>query len=85
MADIKQEFKEGVHHHYYNLKQQELDLESKEAVTFRTWPKLIKHLDERATRECLTRSKLIETIIVKHLKSEQKIKELYKILDDIIG
>jgi len=85
MADIKQEFQEGVHHHYYNLKQQELNLESKEAVTFRTWPKLIKHLDERATREGIARSKLIETIIVKYLKSEPKIKELYRVLDDIIG
>jgi len=53
-------------------------------VTFRTYPKLIAHIEARAQAAGVSRSKFIETSIIKFLKSEQAIKRLYADLDNIV-
>ena len=81
---MKQNIFGGTHHHHYNLTQQELELQSKTTRTFRISPKLDDHLNELAKQKGITVSKYIEIIIHKFLKSEQKMKELYMVLDDLI-
>lgn len=82
---LNQSFKDGTHYHYYNLTQQELNLETKKECTFRASPKLIDYIEKRASASGISRSKYIETVLIKYFKSEQKIKELYAVLDEIVG
>jgi hypothetical protein len=78
------QIKGGTHHHYYNLTQAELDLETKKECTFRAAPKLLEHIEKRAKLSGLSRSKFIETTLIKFFKSEPEIKKLYTILDNVI-
>lgn len=81
---LKQNFSGGIHHHNYNLTQEELNLETKKECTFRAAPKLIEHIEKRAKTSGLSRSKFIETTLIKFFKSEPEIKKLYNVLDNII-
>lgn len=81
----KQTFHGGNHtHNYPPPTQQELDLQSKKTRTFRIAPKLDEHLEKDAKRKGVKPSSLIEIIILNHYKSDQKIKELYAVLENII-
>jgi len=82
---LNQNISGGTHNHYYNLTQQELDLETKVTCTFRLAPKLLDHIKKQAEAGGLPTSKFIESALIKYFKSEQKIKELYVILDSIVG
>lgn len=81
---VKQSISGGTHHHYYNLSQQKLNLETKETCTFRAAPKLLKFITDRAQKAGVPRSKYIESILLKYFKSEPHLKELYSVLDNII-
>jgi len=74
----------GNHTHHYHLTQQELNLETKETVTFRTYPKLIAHIEARAQAAGVSRSKFIESSLIKFFKSETAIKKFYADLDNIV-
>jgi len=74
----------GQHTHNYHLTQRELDLETKETVTARMSPKLIAHIEARAKAAGVSRSKFIESSVIKFLKSEAAIKRLYADLDNIV-
>lgn len=82
---LNQNISGGTHHHHYNLTQQELDLETKVTCTFRLAPKLLEHIKKQAEADGLPVSKFIESALIKYFKSERKIKELYVVLDNIIG
>jgi len=81
---MQQHFTGGTHHHHYNLTQMELDLETKETCTFRTYPKLIAHIEKRAKAVGVSRSKFIESALIKFFKSESAIKKFYADLDNIV-
>lgn len=81
---VIQKISGGTHHHYYNLTQQELSLETKKECTFRTYPKLIAHLEARAKREGISRSLLIEKLVIRSLKAEEAIKTVHANLDAIV-
>jgi len=81
---LRQNFNGGTHNHYYTLTQAELELETKKECTFRGAPKLIEHIEKRAKMSGLSRSKFIETTLIKFFKTEPEIKKLYGILDNII-
>jgi predicted DNA binding CopG/RHH family protein len=83
--NFKQDISGGSHIHNYNFTQQELDLETKVTCTFRTAPKLLAHIEKRAKAAGIPRSKYIETALIKYFKSEPKLKQLYAVLDDVIG
>ena len=81
---MKQDFNGGTHNHYYALTQQELALETKEPITFRTSPKNIAFLNERAEREGISRSVLIEKLLIRALKSERAVKKAHRELEEIV-
>jgi len=82
---MNQNFNGGTHHHHYNLTQQELNLETKKECTFRAAPKLIEFIEKKASSAGISRSKYIETALIKYFKSEPDLKKLYATLDEVIG
>lgn len=77
-------FNQGTHTHNYFPSQQELGLETKEPVTVRLPPKLITILETRAERFGSNRSKIIESILIKYLKSEKAIKKCVADMEGIV-
>lgn len=82
---MRNHFEGGTHHHYYSLSQQELDLESRVVITFRGYPKLKQYIDERAKREGVSASRVIETALIKFFKSEKAMREFQSRMDEIVA
>ena len=79
------EFKDGTHiHHHHYPTQQELNLETKEAFTMRLEPSVIDVLKKRAEAKGVPTRSYAAAVIKKYLQSESHLKNLHRILDEIV-
>jgi hypothetical protein len=82
---LNQNITGGTHKHYYNLTQQELDLQTKsEMVSVRFYPKEIEILKKHAEKHGTSKlSNHIRNLVIRYLKTEPGILKLHRTLDDM--
>ena len=71
------------HHHHYPT-QQELNLQNRESFTVRLEPTVIEVIKKRADERGIPTRSYAAAIIKKYLQSESHLKNLHRILDEIV-
>ena len=82
----KQTFNGGTHNHYYQPPEQtEFQFVNKDAIIpARFYPKEKNLIAELAKNRGRSVSDFVREIVLKHLRSEKKLHEVYQLLDEIL-